>query len=318
MARVKRNFEFKDEKLERWRREGNGRSYYEWCVASIRESTTFEEFRRIIGEASWDEQRCIQGLLALRRDYDHIASDSDLSESDDSDSESGSDHGGNGGWQPFDADLLGGSNRSQHPAANWIAPHKKRPRSLDPLVSEAISCYVESPGFASRLLHHDGSNRTRSGARFGGRNPRRQLLVDAEEKEAGSSSNDLQQSSTSSSSSSTNSGAGVGEEIDESNASSRQSVQNKTSCAASSEASSSSSTSSTTATNNRSRRSSRGSSTETSQVANIVAPVSVVRAAADRTASSTGSATVEANERAVASRNPRLSGTRSRGSRSSW
>lgn len=311
MARVKRNFEFKDEKLERWRREGNGRSYYEWCVASIRESTTFEEFRRIIGEASWDEQRCIQGLLALRRDYDHIASDSELSESDDSDSERGSDHGGNDGWQPFDADLLGGSGRSQHPAANWIAPHKKRPRSLDPLVSEAISCYVESPGFASRLLHHDGSNRTRSGARFGGRDPRRQLLVDAEEKEAGSSSNDQQQSSTSSSSSSTNSGAGVGEEIAESNASSRQSVQNKTSCAASSEASNSSSS------NNRSRRSSRGSSTETSQVANIVAPVSMVRAAADGTASSTGSPTAEADERAVASRNPRHSATRSRGSRNS-
>jgi hypothetical protein len=47
-------------------------------VESIRESSTFAEFRRIIGEAFWNEERCVLGLLALRRDYDHIASDSDL------------------------------------------------------------------------------------------------------------------------------------------------------------------------------------------------------------------------------------------------
>ena len=313
MARVKRNFDFKDEKLERWRREGNGLSYYEWCVASIRESATFEEFRRIIGEASWDEQRCIQGLLALRRDYDHIASDSELSESDDSDSDDGSDHGGSDGWQPFDADLHGGGGRNQHPAANWIAPHKKRPRSLDPLVSEAISCYVESPGFASRLLHHDGSNRTRSGARFGGRDPRRQLLLEAVESEAGNG-NDHQPSvsSSSSSSASASAGAGAGVGVNAAAASTRQlDLSVKSSVTAANAGSSCSS-------NGRSRRSSRGSSTGgNAQVANVVAPASVVRAAADGTAASSGVIAVETGETAEASRNPRLSASRSRGSRHS-
>jgi hypothetical protein len=210
MARVQRNFEFKDEKLARWRREGGGLSYYAWCVAAIRESPTFDEFRRLLGDAAWDEQRCIQGLLALRRDYDHIASDSELSESDASDSDDGGSDGGGGGgggegWQPFDAELLvgGGQGGGQHPAAHWIAPHKKRPRGLDPLVSEAIACYVESPGFASRLLHHDGSNRTRSGRRFGGTNARLLRLAAAAEREA------TAETSGKSSSGSTSAGAGA-------------------------------------------------------------------------------------------------------------
>jgi hypothetical protein len=206
MARVQRNFEFKDEKLARWRRQGGGLSYYAWCVAAIRESPTFGEFRRLIGDAAWDEQRCIQGLLALRRDYDHIASDSELSESDASDSDDGGSDGGGGGgggegWQPFDAELLvgGGQGGGQHPAAHWIAPHKKRPRGLDPLVSEAIACYVESPGFASRLLHHDGSNRTRSGRRFGGTNARLLRLAAAAEREATAETSGKSSSSSTSS-----------------------------------------------------------------------------------------------------------------------
>ena len=157
-----------EEKLTKWRIEGEprGLSYYEWCVETIRESSTFEEFRRIIGEQQWDEERCVQGLLALRRDYDHIASDSDLSESEEEDEEDE--------WEDYDPEQLsGGGGGGGRSGFGFSGAGRKRGRGgMDPLVSEAIACYVESPGFASRLLHHDGSNRTRSGRRFGGKNHR--------------------------------------------------------------------------------------------------------------------------------------------------
>lgn len=72
-------------------------------------------------------------------------------------------------WETYDPD-----SDSDEPSRG----RKKRKGGMDSLVEEAITCYVDSPGFASRLLHHDGSNRTRSGKRFGGKNHRK-LFEDA-------------------------------------------------------------------------------------------------------------------------------------------
>ena len=87
----------------------------------------------------------VDTMFGLMREYDHVASDSEFSDESESDDDD------------FYEDL---------PPEE--SARKRKRRKTEKLVRMGIEAFIDSPGVASRILHGDGFNRTRSGQVFGG------------------------------------------------------------------------------------------------------------------------------------------------------
>jgi len=119
-------------------------SYYEWC-----RSRCAATFSPPDGAASTLDEH-ITHVFGLMRDYDHEASDSEFSHSADADEDE----------DEYDSFPDDAAPRAPRPSA-------KR-RRTEKVLRAGIEAFIDSPGVASRILHGDGTNRTRSGRKFGG------------------------------------------------------------------------------------------------------------------------------------------------------
>ena len=100
-------------------------------------------------ERRQDLEAHVDTMYGLMREYDHVASDSEFSDESESEDEN------------EDFSELGFSDVR-------VQRSSKR-RRTERVLRSGLEQFIDSPGVASRILHGDGFNRTRSGAVFGGK-----------------------------------------------------------------------------------------------------------------------------------------------------
>jgi hypothetical protein len=136
-------------KFAEYERSDAKQTYYEWCRARCEAYYEPPSYLRDRPEADAERRASVAShvdtMFGLMREYDHVASDSEFSDESESDDDD------------FYEDL---------PPEE--SARKRKRRKTEKLVRMGIEAFIDSPGVASRILHGDGFNRTRSGQVFGG------------------------------------------------------------------------------------------------------------------------------------------------------
>jgi len=126
-------------------------SYAAWCRARCEAyyepPPHLEHVSDDAPERRSDLDAHVDTMYGLMREYDHVASDSEYSDESESEDE-----------------------EAEFSDVGFVArPRSAKRRRTERVLRSGLEQFIESPGVASRILHGDGWNRTRSGQVFGGK-----------------------------------------------------------------------------------------------------------------------------------------------------